>query len=467
MMNPRQRRLAPIVALFVAVAMAAAGCTGGRSATNDAAPSEPTGTDAVASSVPQFGDLESPCGPGTPSGAPDQAVDGSTITIGYGDDAGYTGLPGQGHEASDAIKALIGWCNQQGGINGRQVKGDYYDAKITEANNVMADACTQVFMMVGQFFALASGAEQTRIECGLPTVPGLISSAELANAPLMVSPSPNPVQYSPAMGAKLVADAYPSEVSRAGVMMPDFATSIETTQKVMRAATAAGWTFADCTQTFPITGVSDFRPYLQRLKDCDVGAVYTNTTGEQFQNMLDAAAQLDFHPVWFDGPAVYTTALAAWNVTGNGDKVYFPTWFQPLDHTPEGSANATYVQLVKSNGGDVSYGGQVATSAFLLWATGAKACGNDLTRNCVMNNLRNVHTWTAGGLSAPTDPGANQISACQLVMHLDGPKWAQWQPEENGDYFCDPSLIIRMDPPIDAEAGLLLDPNGVSQKYLR
>ena len=58
-------------------------------------------------------------------------------------DAGFQGLPGQGHEASDAVKALIDWCNEQGGINGRQVKGIYYDARITEINNVMAEACTQ------------------------------------------------------------------------------------------------------------------------------------------------------------------------------------------------------------------------------------------------------------------------------------------------------------------------------------
>ena len=55
---------------------------------------------------------------------------------------------------SDAVGALIEWCNEQGGINGRQVKGNYYDASITEVNNVMTEACTQVFMLVGQGFAL-------------------------------------------------------------------------------------------------------------------------------------------------------------------------------------------------------------------------------------------------------------------------------------------------------------------------
>ena len=57
---------------------------------------------------------------------------------------------------------MIAWCNEQGGINGRTVVGKYYDAKITEVANVMTEACTQDFMLVGEFFALPEGAEQTR-----------------------------------------------------------------------------------------------------------------------------------------------------------------------------------------------------------------------------------------------------------------------------------------------------------------
>ena len=47
--------------------------------------------------------------------------------------------PGLNQEMSDAIKAMIAWCNEQGGINGRTVKGNYYDAKILDVNNAMTD----------------------------------------------------------------------------------------------------------------------------------------------------------------------------------------------------------------------------------------------------------------------------------------------------------------------------------------
>ena len=68
---------------------------------------------------------------------------------------------------SDAIKAMIDWCNDQGGINGREVVGNYYDAKILDVNNAMTEACPKVFMLVGQGWSLDSAQEATRLGCNL------------------------------------------------------------------------------------------------------------------------------------------------------------------------------------------------------------------------------------------------------------------------------------------------------------
>ena len=53
---------------------------------------------------------------------------------------------------------MIDWCNEQGGINGREIVGNYYDATITEVNNAMTQACGEVFMLVGEAWALDVGA---------------------------------------------------------------------------------------------------------------------------------------------------------------------------------------------------------------------------------------------------------------------------------------------------------------------
>jgi hypothetical protein len=77
-------------------------------------------------STTKFGTLPSPCGNGHATGATDQGVTNTTINLAYGDDRGYSGIPGLDQEMGDAVKDMIAWCDAQGGINGRKIVGDFY-----------------------------------------------------------------------------------------------------------------------------------------------------------------------------------------------------------------------------------------------------------------------------------------------------------------------------------------------------
>ena len=159
-----------LLCVLLVAALVGAACGSDRGDDGSAAaPDDPGTTEPENTGDASFGDLESPCG-GEDEGneAGEQGVAADAITIGYGDDAGFTGSPGLNHQQSDAVKALIEWCNEQGGINGRRIEGKYYDAKITEVNNVMQQACGEVFMLVGQGWALDSAQEETRVGCDLP-----------------------------------------------------------------------------------------------------------------------------------------------------------------------------------------------------------------------------------------------------------------------------------------------------------
>ena len=92
---------------------------------------------------------------------------------------------------------MIAWCNAQGGINGRKIVGDYYDAAVTNVGSVMSQACKQDFMLVGEGFALDGLAEQTRLGCNLAAVPGFTVAPTVANAYEMYQASPNPANASP------------------------------------------------------------------------------------------------------------------------------------------------------------------------------------------------------------------------------------------------------------------------------
>jgi ABC-type branched-subunit amino acid transport system substrate-binding protein len=410
--------------------------------------------------------LASPCGPGEAgpaTGATQQGVTDTEITIGYGDDAGYQGSPGLNHEMADAVKAMIGWCNAQGGIDGRLVIGKYYDAKILEAANAIQEACGQVFMMVGEGFALDGGAEPARVNCGLAAVPGYTGTSDFAMGPLMVQPIPNPIDYNSVQQAAALARAFPAEVKKAAVVYSTLPATIDTTEKVLGTYTSQGFNFlSDCAQTYAIQGESDWKPIALRLKSCGAEMVYfSGTPSPHFENLLDAAHQLDYDPVWFTETNFVTPEFADWNTSGFADRTYSKMVFTPLEQADLNPATQQYIDIVKANGGDVSQLGEQATSAFLLWATGAQACGSTLTSACVMEKLSAIHSWTGGGLHAETDPPSNLPTDCGLVLKLTGTKFVRNYPEGEGTYDCNPDYVVKVTGRVADQAHL--DANRISQ----
>src|SRR5262245_37715906 len=327
--------------LAVALVVAAS-CSSDRgnnpSATGDEGSRSGT-TQAEGAATDHVGTLPAPCGPGDASGATDQGVTDDQITIGYGDDAGFSISPGLSHETSDAIKAMMAWCNEQGGINGRQIVGNYYDAAITNVVNAMTQACGEVFMLVGEAWALDSEQEETRLGCGLPAVPTYSESPVFANAPLSYQAVPNPADIFAAGSAKQVADMFPDEVKKSAVMFGNFSATIDTKDKVLQAFPTFGFKFLDCPQEYAIGGEPDWKPFAQKLKDCGAEVVYySGQAYPNMQNLLDAADQLDYHPIWLTDSNNYLQSFADWNTAGNGDKVYLRSGFVPFEAAEEGSA---------------------------------------------------------------------------------------------------------------------------------
>ena len=137
----------------------------------------------------------------------------SQIVIGYGDDAGFPVSPGLSHETSDAIEAMIDWCNEQGGINGREIVGNYYDATFTDVVNAMTRGVRRgLHARRARPGRSTPAQEETRLGCGLPSVPTYSVSPEFANAPLMYQAVPNPADIYPAGWAEQIAELFPDEI---------------------------------------------------------------------------------------------------------------------------------------------------------------------------------------------------------------------------------------------------------------
>ncbi len=420
---------------------------------------------ATSASNAKFGTLASPCGEGDAKGATDQGVTDTEIKIGYGDDRGFAQSPGLNKEMSDAVSAMIDWCNEQGGINGRTIVGTDYDAAMTQANTVMQEACRSEFMMVGHGFAMDQTAEQTRVACNMAAVPGFTVSPDAANGPMTYQGVPFPVDYANGSGLFQVAELNPDLKDGLDLVGSTMPTIISSLGKVASIADAAGYTLKDCGVTINYQGEPSYVPFAEKYKQCGVEALWTSRSPVPHEfNFFKALDQVGLDAQFVGEATWYGTAAKQFNA-GSGvlDGLKAGMTFQMLENADTVPAVKQYTDLVSEQGGKTALLGMQAASSFLLWATAANECGTDLTRQCMVTELSNVHDWTAGGLHAATDPGKNMPSQCGLLVELNGDTYTQAFPAKKGEFTCDPAYLVKTDP---ATWGTELGPDRISTKYL-
>jgi ABC-type branched-subunit amino acid transport system substrate-binding protein len=432
--------------LLIGLVATACGGSHGSTATPTSGASAPTTT--TASTVGKFGTLASPCGTGTAKGATDNGVTDTSITIGYGDDAGYQSAPGLDKEMSDAVKAMIQWCNAQGGINGRKVVGNYYDAKALQVTQAITQACDdKVFMLVGQGYVLDYGQEQTRIACKLSTIPGFAVGTAFASGSGMQQPLPNPGDQETTSSAWELAKLFPAEVKKAAFVYAKFPATQETRDKEAASYPSAGWKFLNCDQTYNVAGESDWKPIATNLKRCGLDAVvWVGSPDPNFEGLLNAARQVGFAPkAWATDPNQYTAAFAQWNQQngGAGNNVYVRMTGVPFELVDQVPAVKQYMALVARSHGTIGLLGEQSASAFLLWATGVKACGSNVTAKCVLDSAAKQTNWTGGGLHIPTDPGTNQAASCGILLKLQGGKWVRVVPTGTALFDCSDKYLAK------------------------
>ena len=426
-------------------------------------PTSASGASSSSISTTSFGTLPSPCGKGHATGATDKGVSNSTINIAYGDDKGFAGVPGLDQEMGNAIKDMIAWCNAQGGINGRQIVGDYYDAAVTNVGNAMSQACKNDFMLVGEGFALDGLAEQTRLNCNLAAVPGFSVAPQFANGYEMYQASPNPVNNSPSALAFQGEKLFGSKTQHVALYDSTLSTQQQSEAKAQQAYTEAGWKFLNCGVVVNYNGEANYTPFSQKLQSCGAQVVFNDgTPGPTLYGALESDNQLGYNPIWLMDAAEYTEAFAQWNTAGLANNVYVHVAYEPLEAAKAVPAVAQYLAIVKKYGGNTSSLGEQSTSSFLLWATAAKACGSTLTRQCMINHLAKVTNWTGGGLNAPTNPAKNLPPACGILMKLDNTKWVQAYPKKLGAFDCNPKYVV---PNSGSVITTPLNPQGYSTQY--
>ncbi|TDC93348.1 ABC transporter substrate-binding protein [Actinomadura sp. 7K507] len=450
-------------ALAVALATATASCASDRSGGDGL--SAGNGQDGGGASASKtFGTLASPCGPGDAKGTTDQGVTDDAITVGFGDDRGFPSAPGLSKEMGDAVSAMIEWCNDQGGINGREIKGNQYDAAYMQSAKVVQEACKQDFFLVGQGFAMDEAAEQHRVACKLPTVAGFTVGPNAAMGPMKYEAVPYPVDLMNIGGLRIAEQLFPDFKEKTDILLSTSPAVSQGTNKITGAMKNVGMEPMDCGVRLNDKGESSYMPFAEKIKDCGAKYLWSSDSPDAGQfSLLESIERAGAEPKYVFEATWYSSAVSQWNASGAGDGLHIGMIFQPLENAGEVPAVKQYVDLVNAKKGKVALLGMQATSSFLLWAQSAQKCGSDLTRQCVVNELSKVHEWTGGGLHAPTDPGNNKPASCGLMVKLNKTKYEQIHPKNVGEFQCGPEFVVEID---EANWGTKLNDDRISTKFL-
>jgi hypothetical protein len=457
----KRMRAARVGVATLAFALLTSACAGERSGTDGQA----AGGSTEASSGESFGTLASPCGKGDAKGATDQGVTNDSIAIGYGDDRGFATIPGLNAEMGDAVKAMIDWCNGQGGINGRKIVGHQYDAAYTQAASVMQQACTQDFMLVGQGFAYDEAAEPVRVGCNLPTVAGFTVGPNSSMGPMKFEPLPYPVDKYNSAPLQLAAKEFPEFKSDMSLIASSSPPVLQGTAKVTTVLKEMGVQPKDCGVLLSAQGDASYVPFAEKFKECGVKALFTSASPGAGQfSLLESMSRIGLKPTLMYEATWYGKTVSDWNATsGAGDNMHVGLAFQPFENAAKVPAVQKYLDIVGKAGGKTALLGMQATSAFLLWATVAKDCGSDLSRQCMVDGLSKVKKWDGGGLHGVSDPGDNLPTDCALLVQLKGAKWTQTVPDKAGEFTCNEKWVVDTDP---ATAGVTLNADRKSTKFL-
>jgi ABC-type branched-subunit amino acid transport system substrate-binding protein len=436
---------------LVVVAAVAAGCS--RSSSNNSSKGGSTTTAGSGSTAAgDFGTMKSVCGPGNAKGATDKGVTDTDIRVGTMSDPGATVQPGLNQELFDSATAFVDWCNAAGGINGRKLTLDKWDAKLTEVAARMIQACQVDSFLVGNGEALDSTGVDQRVKCGLPEISAYDVSSAAGRAPNSIQAIPTPDFQSRIGGAYRALKAVdPAATAHYAMLNSQFQAIKDSGDRNRQAAKQQGYTEVYYDE-LPLS-VDNWRPYAQNLQTKGVQVFTLQSNPDMLAALLKSLQDVGYHPKYaildanyYDGKLIANAGSAL-----SGTKVLVNSYQWPFEMASSNPATKQYIDLLKQYANAQPKGlGMNAWSAWLLWAQSAKACGSNLTRQCVMQKAGAVTDWTGGGLHSPDKPGnaSTPEGQCFTLMEASPSGFTVnkdvLKPNQDDVYNCNPANVFNL-----------------------
>jgi len=383
----------------MAAALVVAGCgREGGSTETEGAPAPAVSGD--------FGDLTGICGPGDAGGVTSQGVTDTQIQVGVFSDMGFTKNP----EFDNAAKVFTSWCNEAGGINGRDLTYKIRDSKLTEVRQRMLDACREDFFLVGGGSALDALGVKDRLSCLLPEFPGQVAQIANIGSDLQLAVGGSAAEnVNPYTGYQqwLIKDEYPDSAKAIGIINGDSPVTKAMGPKMVESLQADGAQVV-YDELYPASGVADWTPYAQAIKSKNVRGLIFFGDFRSLAKLEEVLTGMDYKLDWIDANAnAYTPdfielAKTSLNTQNNYADL---SGLAPLDAAGQVPAVQQVLDLYERYAPDaaITFPALKAFQAWALFAKSATACGDDLTRSCVFRTAQKETAWTGGGLLAPVD----------------------------------------------------------------
>jgi len=406
------------------------------------------------------GTLKAPCGKkgaggssasSAPAGqAPAGQVPGVTadkIRIGVISDKknDITPVPTIGIEES--VKGFVNYCNSLGGINGRTLVLSTYDSGIVKTDDVTKAACgDNLFALVGSGSVQDQQGVDTRVGCGLPEVGAYSATSQRASSKDFFQPVPATYADQFNVGAcKYIAKTFPKAVKKAAIVYVDVAASKDRALATVEACEKnAGFKFV--VKKGLAFGEKNFGPVVDEMKSQGVEYFTIVSVVPDTLALLAAMQQQDLKPQVVDlGQQYYDDAMLKSQAS---DGAYVLTNTTPFAEAGETPALKVYEKWSGEAGGQPTSLGVQAFSAGLMFAQAMSTLGDNVTREGLVNAVKNIKEWDGGGLQMKTDPGDGTLNSCFLYLKISSGKFVREFPKKG--FACDPKNVVPITPASDS-----------------
>ncbi len=407
------------------------------------------GDDATALAAGGFGDLEAVCQEGDASGATAPGVTDTSITVGTMTDKGCP-VPGLNEEMYDTAVAFTEWCNEHGGINGRELILSDVDAKLLEYEPAVTEACGRDFALVGGGAVFDDDPNGVRVGCDLPNIAGYVVSARGRVAEQQVQPIPNPI-YNIAMGRyNAVKREFPDAVDRYAIMASALDSVLLVKAQSIEVAESLGFSVAYQVD-YQTQGETGWGNFVREMQQKDIRILEFIGQPQNLIELVDEMAIADWHPDAILLSGNFYDDLYRQGATNTDENLYIQSVFTPLELADQNKATQDYLDLMEQYNpdGKTALLGMQGLSSWLLFARAASACGSELTGECLLAEAEAQSDWTAGGLHARQTPGNSDPSPCMLLLGLDETGFVYKEEETaptdgDGLFNCDPENAFAL-----------------------